>query len=148
MIFNQEYLATDSAGRAPRHRSVQGWLELGGKRYYMKSIWERNIARYLEWLKIHKQILEWEYEPKTFVFEAIKFGNRTCTPDFRITELSGKQHWLEVKGWMDPTSKTKLSRMARYFPAERVEVLGKEEYYALRRDLRNAFEWETMERAA
>jgi hypothetical protein len=104
----------------------------------MKSIWERNIARYLEWLKVHKQIKEWEYEPKTFVFDAIKFGNRTYTPDFRITENSGKQHWLEVKGWMDPTSKTKLSRMARYFPAERVDVMEKKGYYALRRDLRRA----------
>jgi hypothetical protein len=34
--------------RGARRHSLQGWLELGGKRYYMKSIWERNIARYLE----------------------------------------------------------------------------------------------------
>jgi predicted nuclease of restriction endonuclease-like RecB superfamily len=74
------------------------------------------------------------------VFDTIKFRNRIYTPDFRITENNGKQHWLEVKGWMNPTSKTKLARMARYFPNERVDVLDKEQYYELRRDLRNAFE--------
>jgi hypothetical protein len=109
MTFNQAYVAAGSIGRA-RRRSLQVWLEIGGKCYYMKSIWERNIARHLEWLKLHKQIREWEYEAKTFVFDVIKFGNRTYTPDFRITENSGKQHWLEVKEWMDPTPKTKLRR--------------------------------------
>jgi len=44
-----------------------------------------------------------------------------------------------------PDIEKKLRRMAKYFPAERIVVLEKEEYYALRRDLRNAFEWERME---
>ena len=29
----------------------RGWLEIGGKRCYMRSAWERNVARYYQWLK-------------------------------------------------------------------------------------------------
>ena len=110
----------------------------------MKSIWERNVARYLQWLKVQKQIRDWEYEPKTFVFDAIKFGSRTYTPDFRITENSGRYHWLEVKGWMDDRSRVKLNRMARYFPEEKVVLMDKEQYYGLKADVGKMIEWESL----
>lgn len=94
----------------------QGWRTVGGRRIYFRSKWEMNYARYLEWLRERGEIKAWEYEPTTFWFEAIKRGTRSYTPDFRVTERSGKVVYHEVKGWMDARSKTKLKRMAKYHP--------------------------------
>lgn len=99
----------------------QGWRTVGGRRIYFRSKWEMNYARYLEWLRERGEIKAWEYEPTTFWFEAIKRGTRSYTPDFRVTERSGKVVYHEVKGWMDARSKTKLKRMAKYHPE--VEIL-------------------------
>lgn len=52
----------------------QGWREVGGKRCYFRSKWEANYARYLQWMKDQGKIAEWEHEPETFWFEAIKRG--------------------------------------------------------------------------
>lgn len=95
--------------------------DLGGQ--YFRSAWEANYARYLEWLKKHGSIRAWAFEPKTFVFESIKRGTRAYTPDFRVVFANGRVEWHEVKGWMDPKSKTRLARMRRYFPEERVVVI-------------------------
>lgn len=97
--------------------------DLGG--LYLRSSWEANYARYLNWMKKQKQILEWEYEVHTFVFEKIKRGTRAYTPDFKITYANGKHEWHEVKGWMDPKSVTRLKRMKKYFPEEKVIVIDK-----------------------
>jgi len=86
-----------------------------GDRYF-RSRYEANYARYLNWAKI-----PWEYENKTFWFEGIQKGNRSYTPDFW---LPSKNVYNEVKGWMDPASKTKLDRMKRYFPEIKVIVIG------------------------
>lgn len=94
-----------------------------GERYF-RSSWEANYARYLNWLLIHGKILRWEYEPKTFVFEAIRRGTRAYTPDFLVVFPDSRSEWHEVKGWMDQQSKTRLARMARYFPEEVVVVIG------------------------
>ncbi len=59
------------AGRAP---------DLGDT--YFRSRWERNWARYLNFLVQHGEITGWEYEPKTFWFHKIKRGTRSYKPDF------------------------------------------------------------------
>ena len=94
-----------------------------GETYY-RSSWEANYARYLNFLVLRGEISHWEYEPQTFIFEAIRLGVRSYTPDFKVWFLDGRSEWHEVKGWLDPKSKTKLARMARYFPDEKVIVLG------------------------
>lgn len=98
--------------------------DLGGT--YFRSRWEANYARFLEWLKKQKQIAKWEYEVHTFEFVKIKRGTRAYTPDFKVTYASGKYEWHEVKGWMDPKSVTRLRRMEKYFPEEKVIVIGSE----------------------
>lgn len=118
------------------YRSKAAWLEIGGKRYYMKSIWERNVARYLEWLKNQNAIKDWAYEPRLFLFEKIQHGTRAYRPDFRVDEPNGAHHWIEVKGWMDKKSETKLRRMARYYPNERLVLIDAGEYRALSQQLR------------
>lgn len=93
-----------------------GWREIGGKRRYFRSRWEANYAYYLQWLKERGEIIEWEHEPETFWFEAIKRGCRSYLPDFRVTERGGDIRYHEVKGYLDAKSQTKLKRMKIYHP--------------------------------
>lgn len=95
----------------------------GGKRsdlgdVYFRSAWEANYARYLNFLVDRGELRGWMFEPKTFVFEAIKRGVRAYTPDFRVERNDGAIEWHEVKGWMDSKSKTRISRFKKYFPNE------------------------------
>jgi hypothetical protein len=98
--------------------------DLGGR--YFRSAWEANYARYLEWRKARGDLAAWEFEAKTFVFEAIRRGTRAYTPDFMLTFPDGRVEWHEVKGWMDPKSKTRLDRMAKFFPTETVRIIGED----------------------
>ena len=108
----------------------QDWAEIGGKRNFYRSRWEYRYALYLEFMKKHKHIVEWEHEPKTFWFEGIKRGTNNYKPDFFVTFPSGNSEWIEVKGYMDSKSATKLKRMAKYFPVEKIRVVGKEWFKA------------------
>lgn len=110
-------------------RCPKGWIELGGKRIYCKSSWETKYARYLQWMKSIGQIVDWEYEPKTFWFEKIKRGVRSYLPDFKVTTKSGHE-WHEVKGWMDKRSATKIKRMGKYYPSETLRIIDKKWFKA------------------
>jgi hypothetical protein len=109
----------------------------GGRRddlgFYVRSAWEANYARYLNWLQSQGQIARWQYEPDTFEFAAIKRGSRFYTPDFKVFQNNGSHEYHEIKGYMDQGSATKLKRMARYFPHERVVVIGANEYKSIAR---------------
>ena len=98
---------------------------------YFRSKWEANYARYLMWLQARGDIDGWEYEPQTFWFEAIKRGVRSYKPDFLVKE-KGTEYFVEVKGWLDPKSKTKLARMKRYYPTVKVKLFGERDYASLR----------------
>lgn len=107
----------------------------GGKRddlngLYVRSSWEANWARYLNWLKEQGEIIEWEYEPETFWFEGIKRGNVSYTPDFRIKNLDGSIEYHEIKGYMDDRSRVKLQRMKKYHPEINIIVVATDEYKA------------------
>lgn len=121
----------------PRMKTTwkQQWAEVGGKRNYYRSQWELNYARYLEWLKQNNQIKEWEHEPETFWFEQVKRGTRSYLPDFRVTELNGDIVYHEVKGWMDDKSKTKIKRMAKYYPNVKLIVIDSKAYKALEKQV-------------
>ena len=108
--------------------SNAGWREIGGRRIYFRSRWEANYGKYLQWCKEQGHILEWEHEPKTFWFESIKRGVRSYLPDFRVypkESITGSPsaYWVEVKGWLDPKSATKLKRMAKYYPDEKIKLV-------------------------
>jgi hypothetical protein len=124
-----------------------GWREIGGKRNYYRSRWEANYAYYLEWLKVHGQIVDWAHEPETFWFEQIKRGVRSYKPDFRVWENDGTSALHEVKGWMDARSKTCLARMKKYFPSEKVILIDGDQYRAIRlKALRMVPGWEDSAR--
>jgi len=121
-----------------------GWREIGGQRIYARSRWEANYARYLQWLLGLGEIAKWEHEPETFWFLKIKRGTRSYLPDFRVTENNGSIAYYEVKGWMDPQSKTKIKRMAKYHPDVKLIVVNSKSYKALEKMVsRMIVGWET-----
>lgn len=110
---------------------------------FFRSSWEANYARFLEWQKQRGLIAEWEYEPETFWFEKIRRGVRSFLPDFRVTENNGARHFVEVKGWMDAKSKTKLKRMAKYYPDVDLRLIDAKAYREIDRKLGGAIPgWE------
>ena len=118
--FNQNAIQ-----RPPRRFiAKKGKRAVGGRTISFNSKSEANYARYLEHLKTQKLIHDWEYEPQTFWFHAIKRGVVSYLPDFKVTHLSGNVVWVEVKGFMDSKSKTKIKRFEKYYPDEILTVVG------------------------
>lgn len=115
--------------------------DLGG--LYVRSAWEANYARYLNWLVKNEQIRSWEYEPEVFTFEKIKKGNRYYTPDFKVTNNDGTVEYHEVKGYMDAASATKIRRFERYYPELKLVIIDKPVYASIARSIGKAIEgWE------
>lgn len=113
----------------PKHGNWKAaWYVIGDRRIYMRSSWEYKYALLLEEKKRAFVIKDWEFEPQTFWFEKVLRGVRSYLPDFRITWHDGSVEYHEVKGWLDPKSKTKLKRMRIYYPQVRIELLMKKEY--------------------
>lgn len=114
------------SGQARTFTSKQGWRQIGQKRAYFRSEWEARYARYLETLKSTGAILEWLHEPQTFWFEKIKRGTRSYLPDFKVIQPDGSHYWVEVKGYFDAKSLTKIKRFHKYYPEEKLIVVSKE----------------------
>jgi len=102
---------------------------------YVRSSWEANIARYLDWLISNKQIYRWEYESDEFEFP-VRRGARFYRPDFKIWDQeNSKPYYWEVKGYMDSKSKTKLKRMRKYYPEVKIVLVDREQYRAIEKDV-------------
>jgi len=120
-----------------------GWREIGPQRIYARSRWEANIARMLEFRRMTGSLVSWEHEPVTFWFEKIRRGVRSYKPDFRVVEDGKEPYFIEVKGWMDPQSKTKLKRMKKYHPLVTVDVIDSKRYAVIKKQLQHVVEgWE------
>jgi hypothetical protein len=113
----------------------RGWYDINGKKMYFRSKWEANYALYLDFLMGHQKIIKWEYESETFIFNKIKFGTRSYTPDFKVYELDKSVSYTEVKGFMTARSKTQLKRMKKYFPKVRLRVVDRSCYFAVKKQL-------------
>jgi len=104
---------------------------------FFRSSWEANYARYLNHVGI-----KWEYEKKRFWFDAIKTGTRSYVPDFYLTDLD---IWVEIKGWMDAQSKTRLKRFAKFYPKEskKLSLIQSPEYNKIKKDYSSVIKfWE------
>lgn len=100
-----------------------------------KSRWEANFARYLNFLVKWNHIHSWDYEPDTFWFENIKRGVRSYCPDFKVWKSPDSEpYYIEVKGYMDNKSKTKIKRMKKYYPNVKLEVVDSKEYASIQRE--------------
>jgi hypothetical protein len=100
--------------------------DLGGQ--FFRSSWEANYARYLDFLISKGQIKGWEYEPDTFIFHGITRGAISYMPDFKVTENDGSVVYHEVKGWMTSEARTRLKRMAKFYPDVKILLVGEREY--------------------
>ncbi len=124
-------------------RSKADWRIIENRRIYFRSKWEANYARFLSFMKQHNQIKEWEHEPETFWFEKIRRGVRSYLPDFKVTNLDGSHYWVEVKGYLDSRSLTKLKRLAKYYPEEKLQLIQKDWFSLNNRKLRPLIpDWE------
>jgi hypothetical protein len=105
-------------------RFKSGWRTIGNKTNYYRSKWEANYARYLQKLKAENAIFDWLHEPKTFWFENIKRGVRSYLPDFQVFKSPDSWYWVEVKGYEDARSKTKIKRLRKYYPHETIFLVS------------------------
>jgi hypothetical protein len=110
--------------RRGKYNNHAAWREINGKRYYFKSKWEANYARYLDWMRQRNLIADWLYEPQTFTFPDTRGVASSYKPDFRVLRPEGSHYWVEVKGYMTAASKTKLRRFERHFPGEVIMIVG------------------------
>lgn len=102
----------------------------------VRSSWEANYARYLNFLIRHEgRIDRWEYEPEVFWFEKIKRGCRSYKPDFKVHYKDGAIEYHEVKGWMYPRAKTALNRMRIYHPKVKMILVDQKSYKAIERQV-------------
>lgn len=114
--------------------------------FFFRSSWEANYARYLNLLIERGLVERWEYEVDTFVFHGEVRGAISYLPDFKVWLTSDSYEYHEVKGWMDSRSKTKLKRMGKHYPNEKVIVIGQPEYKILEKEFANIIKnWELPE---
>lgn len=136
-------LCANPTSQLKRGNQHAGWRNIGGKEIFFRSKWECNYCRYLQYLKEKGKIAGWEHEPKTFWFESIKRGVRSYLPDFRVLRFDQTIYWVEVKGYMDSKSKTKLTRFKRYYPNEQMELVTGTWFKANNAIMRNLIkDWE------
>lgn len=134
---------SDRASMMHREGKLKGGYSRGkqGRRedldnIFFRSSWEANYARYLNLLISQGQLYKWEFESETFWFEKIKRGVRSYLPDFKLWETKdSKPYYVEIKGWMDAKSKTKLNRMRIYYPDVRIDVVASKEYAEIKNKL-------------
>lgn len=125
----------------------KGWRRIGGKRYYFKSLWEMNFARFLEHQKNCGEIHDWLYEPRIFNFSKKKYKHKphAYVPDFKVFLNKKEWVWFEVKGYMNYKSKEKLKRFYENYPNETLEVVGADWFKHARRGLHKTIPgWESL----
>jgi len=122
-------------GIRPFGNILRGYYNINGKEIFFRSKWEANYSLYLDFLIKQKQIKKWEYEPDVFMFEKIKLGTRSYRPDFKIYNNDDSIEYHEVKGWMTPRSKTKIKRMAKYYPDIKLIIIDKNIYGEIKKKL-------------
>jgi len=116
-----------TGGKPIKQRSVwKGWVEVDGKRMFLKSMWEKLYCGYLHYLKKGGQIKDYWYESETFWFEGVKRGIVSYKPDFKVEHMNGVVEYIEIKGYETSQDRTKWKRMAKYHPDVRLRVVGKD----------------------
>lgn len=112
-----------------------GWYENNGRRIYMRSGMELKYAARLDLLIKAGEVESWEYEPETFWFRSIKRGANSYKPDFKVVLKSGAVEYHEVKGYLPPKDKTKLKRMAKYYPDVKIVLVTGDGWKSLLKSL-------------
>jgi len=101
---------------------------------YVRSRWEANYCRYLNFLIEKGELYKWEYEVDTFRFHGVTIGVQAYTPDFKVWDDEySEPYYIEVKGYMDEKSKVRLERMRKHYPNIRLVLVASNEYYKIRK---------------
>jgi len=150
--LHKQHISDGLKGRMPANKMRRkgmfsnvhrGWYDINGKKIFLRSRWEANIAFYFDFLIKQGEIKSWSYENKVFIFDKIKFGTRSYKPDFEVIEKDGSIVYYEVKGWLNPRSKTQLKRMAKYYPQIKISLIDKDRYRTLAKQLKGMIpNWE------
>ncbi len=82
-----------------------------------KSGWERNVYRVFCYLKYEVQ-----YEPERFRFPEPYRRSIDYCPDFFIRKGT-EERLVEVKGWLDGPSKTRLQGFRKFYPERAKRLL-------------------------
>jgi len=108
-------------GRPYKQQGKKNKFSRIGKRkdlgIFLRSSWESNFCRYL---KHHNQ--SFMYEPKVFLFENVKHGTVSYVPDFRVESPSGDYNWIEIKGMLKSSDKTRIRRFKKLYPEDFVRL--------------------------
>lgn len=101
--------------------------------YYFRSATEANVARLFNHLGI-----SWKFEERSFSFTGYKTKPFVYIMDFEITKIDKRKNipegfelgFVEVKGWMNPSSRQKLRRLRKQFPedADKTTVIIYDKY--------------------
>lgn len=121
-------------------RVKKGKVTVADKTFFARSRWEANVGAYLQFLKDQKIISDWMHEAEEYRFHAIKRGVMTYLPDFKVTRNNGTFYLVEVKGYMDEKSKTKLNRMKKYYPDIEIDLIEAKRYKELQNQS-GLFKW-------
>lgn len=120
-----------------------GTREIADRKIFFRSRWEANYARYLEYLKQHKKIKEWEHENKIFWFKDFKDNCKAYLPDFEVFLNNGKTEYHEVKGWYDKRSKTKIRKTRKEYPSISLKLIKEKQYKKIKENYANKIlDWE------
>lgn len=119
-------------GKTGYQSNLRGWREFPEyKKYYLKSSYEINFAKILQYRKEQGEIKDWFYETETFWFKGISRGINNYTPDFLIIYNDNSEEYVEIKGWYTAESKTKTKRMAKYHQNVKLTLILTPEYKEL-----------------
>jgi len=90
---------------------------IGGRDYTFDSMFERNWARYLQFLMDHDKIIDWVYQPIKWDFWPFNYRNKPYeySPDFLITEPDGQDIYQETKGYIRTYDISRISRANKHF---------------------------------
>ena len=108
--LNGEVLPSKASGK---RTNIGKRADLNG--LFLRSSWEANICRLLNYRE-----KKWEYEPDVFIFKGIKQGTVSYCPDIKVYTNKNKTDyiWLEVKGQLKSSDKTRIRRFKKLYPDE------------------------------
>ena len=94
--------------------------------YELRSSWEANIVRYLQYMKI-----KFAYEPRRFYLTK----KLSYLPDFQLlSDNPWNAKWLEVKGFWSKFDKRRLLTFVKKYPKETLVVIGRDKYKLLAKE--------------
>jgi hypothetical protein len=112
---------------------------------FVRSSWEANYARYLNYLIETHEIINWDYEIDKFIITNWAGKQKFYIPDFKIIKTDMSIEYHEVKGYMDKDSQYKLDKMNTEHPDVKLILVNKQSYRQLETQYKDIIpKWECM----